>query len=322
MTKLNRYLTIIALAALVVLTACSDDATSPVNGEVVTDSYPLALGNHWEYTLDQSVYVEREGEEDISVSAGGSQSVTVTRTENVGGDESFAMTYTHIVDYLFSVGTDTVVEHRYFAPTSDGRILLKAEEIIYNPGNNFIPFGDGNSEPVYGTLIEVDGKQEFISLETLGYLLSDPRGTFFDNRRNGTSLASDGLLNNENAFVYADDRVYMYKDLYEGLKWVSQDAQQADDIEISGRVTAVLDEVDGYQGPIAVVEELNSLTAGALGIGEQFVQRFYYKGGVGLIRAEISDPDFLIIVQNNDGSAELGIGTWTFTKTLDSHSIQ
>ena len=258
----------------------------------------------------------------VSVSAGGSQSVTVTRTENVGGDESFAMTYTHIVDYLFSEGTDTVVEDRYFAPTADGRVLLKAEEIIYNPGNNFIPFGDGNDQPVFGTLIEVDGKQEFISLETLGYLLSDPRGSFFDSRQQSvTSLASDGLINNEEAFVFTDDYLYLPQDLYEGLSWVSQEALQADEVKISGKVTAVLDELDGIPGPIAVVEELNSIAVG-IGVGTLFVQRFYYKSDVGLIRAEISDPEFLIIVQNNDGSAELGEGTWTFTKTLTSSNIQ
>ncbi len=313
----------LAIAALLVLSlSCSDDSTSPATGDRVIDSFPLALGNSWEYTLDQSIYVKRE-DTTISVSSTGRQSVRVTRTENIGGLESFGMQTTHMIDYLFSEGSDTVIEQRYFAPASDGRVLLKADEELYDPGNNFIPFSTNDNTPLYGTMIEVDGQDKFISLEMLGYFLSNSRGSLVRNRsNNATLLASDGVGSHDNAFVYTNDYIFLYDELYKGLRWTSVAGNSVDAIDISGRVTNILGELDGYEGPIAEVEQTNSLIGSNPMNSEQYAQRFYYKGGVGLVRAEISDPEFLIIVQYPDSSMELGIGTWTFTKSLVSHSIR
>ncbi len=311
-------------AALLVLSlSCSDDSTSPVSGNRVIDSFPLELGNSWEYALEQSVYVPRPDTSlpAISLNSAGMQAVTVTRTENIGGIESYGIKTTHMIDYLFSEGADTVIEQRYFAPTGDGRVLLKAEQAVYNPGNNFIPFSTGGNKPRYGTMIEVDGQQRFISLETLGYLLSDTRGSYFSSQSGGaTLLASDGLENDENAFVYTDDYLYLYSELYKGLKWTSLAAEGVGGIDISNSVTNILSELDGRQGPIAEVEQTNALI-GALA-SDQYRQRFYYKGGVGLVRVELSDPSFIIIAQYSDSSSYIGIGTWTFTKTLTSHNIR
>ncbi len=313
-------------AALLVLSlSCGDDSTSPVSGDRVIDSFPLELGNSWEYALEQSVYVPRQDttQPPISLSSTGRQLVSITRTENIGGLESFGMKTTHMIDYLFSEGSDTVIERRYFAPAGDGRVLLRAEQAIFNPGGGFIPFANGgdSNKPRYGTLIEVDGQQKFISLETLGYLLSDTRGSFFRGQAPGSSLlASDGLENDDNTILYRNDYVYVHNELYKGLKWVSLAAEGVGGIDISNSVTNILSELDGRQGPIAEVEQTNSLI-GALA-SEQYRQRFYYKGGVGLIRAEISDPGFIIIAQYPDSSSYIGIGTWSFVKTLTSYNVR
>jgi hypothetical protein len=313
----------LALAALLVISlSCSDDSTSPATGDRVIDSFPLALGNHWEYTLQQSIYVERE-DTIFSLSSTGRQSITVTRTENIGGLESFGMQTTHMIDYLFSEGSDTTIEQRYFAPTTDGRVLLKADQAVYNPTGGFIPFAIGEENiPRYGTMIEVNGQEKFISLEKLGYLLSDTRGALFSSQQDGTLLASDGVENDETAIIYTNEYLYLYKELYEDLRWTSVSADDVNQIDISGRVNSILSELDGYDGPIAEVAQTNSLIGASSFNSEQYVQRFYYKGGVGLIKAEISDPEFLIIVQFPDSSLQLGTGTWTFTKSLSSHHIQ
>jgi hypothetical protein len=312
----------LALAALLVMSlSCSDDSTSPATGDRVIDSFPLKLCNSWEYTLQQSIYVERE-DTTFSLSSAGRQSVKITRTENIGGLESFGMQTTHMIDYLFSEGSDTTIEQRYFAPTSDGRVLLKADQAVYNPSGGFIPFANGNNEPVYGTMIEVDGQEKFISLEMLGYLLSDSRGSLFAGQQSGTLLASDGVQNDENSFIYADDYLYLYDELYKGLRWNSVTADDVNEIDISARVDNILGELDGYDGPIAEVTRTNSLIGASALNSEQFTQRFYYKGGIGLVKAEISDPEFLIIIQFPDSTLELGVGTWTFTKSLSSHSVR
>ncbi len=313
----------LALTALLVFSlSCSDDSTSPTTGDRVIDAFPLKLGNSWEYMLEQSIYIEEEDTTlpPISFSSTGKQSIKITRTENIGGLESFGMQTTHMIGYLFSEGADTVIEQRYFAPTPDGRVLLKADQAVYNPGGGFIPFANGNNEPRYGTMIEVEGQDKFISLEKLGYLLSDTRGSFFTNQQSGTLLASDGVENAENTFLYADDYLYLYSELYEGLRWNSVTAESVNDIDIAGRVTSILSELDGYEGPVAEVEQTNTLTS-ALS-SDQYRQRFYYKGGVGLIRVEMSDSEFDIYAAFPDSVVLLGLGTWTFTKSLGSHNVK
>ncbi|MBW7995034.1 MAG: hypothetical protein FVQ81_00395 [Candidatus Glassbacteria bacterium] len=315
------------LSALLVVAAglvsCSDGSTSPETGDRVVDALPLALGNRWEYALEQSIFVQ----EDTTLPAfeafsTGRQIVTINRTENIGGLEAFALKFDHVMGFVFRAGADTVLERRYLAPTPDGKVLLKADEAVYNPTGGFIPFSHNESGTRLGTMIEIGGKERFISLNKLAYLIADPRGSILPRAdRDGSLLASDGIQNNENAIFYENEYIFLFNELYKGLKWVSLAAGGVGGVDISQRVSNILPELDGYDGPIAEIEETNTLVGAAA--SEFYVQRFYYKGGVGLIRAEISDPEFLIIAQFPDGSIEfIGIGTWTFIKTLTSYSLR
>jgi len=305
--------------------SCGNDSTSPESGDRVIDAFPLELGNRWEYTLEQSIFIQEDTTQaPIIASSTGRQIVTVTRTENIGGTEAYGMTFDHLMGYLFSTGADTVFERRYMAPQSDGRVLLKAEENVYNPTGGFIPFGEEQGKPRYGTLLTIDGQQRFISLERLAYMLSDPRGAFWSGQpqvSSSASLASDGVQNNENAFLYEDDFTYVYAELYAGLRWVSLAAGGVGGIDISSRVTAILDELDGIEGPIAEVEQTNSFIGATA--SENYKLRYYFRSGIGLVRAEISDPEFIIILQipEQDSTAFLGIGTWTFVKKLSGYTL-
>lgn len=309
--------------SLLLPAGCSDDGgVTGVSSDIVTDPFPLALGNRWEYALEQSIFVHEDTTKPpITKSSTGRQVLTINRTEMISGDEAFGVTFYHVMDYLFTEGADTVMETHYLAPKGD-KVLLKAEEGVYNPTGGFIPFSKTDNVARIGTKIKVGGVSRFIPLERLAYLLLDSESWYQPAAGvTGAALASDGIQNKDNVFFYTEDYIFVLNELYKGKNWVSAAAQGVGGIDITQRVTNILSELGEYDGPIAEVEESNTLIEAAT--SEQFKIRYYYKGGVGMVQAEISDPEFFIWLQHPDGSIEfLGIGTWTFIKRLVDYTVK
>jgi len=314
---------IFLIVSLPMLTGCSDEGgVTGVSSDTVTDPFPLALGNRWEYALEQSIFVHEDTTQPpIAKSSTGRQVLTIDRTEMISGDEAFGVTYYHVMDFLFAEGADTVAETHYLAPRSD-RVLLKAEEVVYNPTGGFIPFSKTDNVPRIGTKVNIRGASRFVSLERLGRLLLDSESWYQPIADlSGPGLASDGIQNKENVFYYTEEYIFVLSELYKGRNWVSAAAQGVGGVDITQKVTNILSGVGEYEGPIAEVEESNTLIEAAA--SEQFKIRYYYKGGVGMVQAEISDPEFLIWLQHPDGSIEvLGVGTWTFIKRLVDYTVK
>lgn len=309
--------------SLLLLAGCSDDGgVTGVSSDIVTDPFPLALGNRWEYALEQSIFVHEDTTKPpITKSSTGRQVLSINRTEMISGDEAFGVTFYHVMDYLFTEGADTVLETHYLAPRGD-KVLLKAEERVYNPTGGFIPFSKTDNVARIGTKIKVGGVSRFITLERLAHLLLDS-GTFYylAAHNANTALASDGIQNKDNVFYYTEDYIFVFNELYKGRNWVSAAAQGVGEVNITQKVTNILSELGEFDGPIAEVELLNRFIVATA--SEQYKIRFYYKSGVGLVQAEISDPEFMIWRWPSDGSIEfLGIGTWTFIKKLVDYTVK
>jgi len=317
-----KYL-ILFVFSLVLLAGCSDEGdVTGVSSDTVTDPFPLALGNRWEYALEQSIFVHEDTTQPpIAKSSTGRQVLTIDRTEMISGDEAFGVTYYHVMDFLFAEGADTVAETHYLAPRSD-KVLLKAEEGVYNPTGGFIPFSKTDSDSRIGTKVKIGGVSRFVSLERLAHLLLDSESWYQPaDGATGPALASDGIQNKDNVFYYTEEYIFVLNELYKGRNWVSAAAQGVGGVDITQKVTNILSELGGYEGPIAEVEESNTLIEAAA--SEQFKIRYYYKSGVGMVQAEISDPEFLIWLQHPDGSIEvLGVGTWTFIKRLVDYTVK
>lgn len=316
-----KYL-LLLIISLSLLSGCSDDSVTGISSDRVTDPFPLALGNRWEYALEQSIFVHEDTTKPpIFASSTGRQELTINRTEMISGDEAFGVTFYHLMDYLFTEGADTVLETHYLAPRGD-KVLLKAEEGLYNPTGGFIPFSKTEDTARIGTKIKIGGVSRFVSLERLAYLLLDSESWYQPAADpTGPDLASDGIQNKDYVFYYPEDYIFVLNELYKGRKWVSAAAQGVGGIDITQKVTNILPELGEYEGPIAEVEESNTLIEAAT--SEQIKTRYYYKGGVGLVQAELSDPEFLIWRRYSDGHIEvLGLGTWTFIKRLVDYSVK
>jgi hypothetical protein len=308
--------------SLLLLTGCSEDNVTGVSSDRVTDPFPLALGNRWEYALEQSIFVHEDTTKPpITESSTGRQVLTIDRTEMITGDEAFGVTFYHVMDFLFTEGADTVLETHYLAPRGE-KLLLKAEEAVYNPTGGFIPFSKTNNRVRIGTKIKIGGVSRFISLERLAHLLLDTGGLIQPaGAGSGLALASDGIQNKDNVVFYPDDYIFVFNELYKGRNWVSAAAQGVGEVNITQEVTNILSELGEFDGPIAEVELLNRFIVATA--SEQYKIRFYYKSGVGLVQAEISDPEFMIWRWRSDGSIEfLGIGTWTFIKKLVDYTVK
>ena len=318
--KIRKHCFRLLSAGLFLAAACGNDSVTNTPGDRVTNPFPLALGDTWQYTIEQSIFVHEDTTQPpITASSTGFQTVSINRTEEITGDEAFGVTTRHVLDYLFSVGADTVVETRYLAPHGD-KVLLKAEQIVYNPTFGFIPLSNQERPSRYGALIDVSGGKKFITLERLAYLLLGPRGPLTTPQEEAT-LASDGIQNNPDVLFYDTDYIFVYDELYKGRSWVSLPAVDVGGIDISQKVSNIIPSLGDYTGPIAEVEETNTLIEAAA--SEKFIKRYYYKGGVGLIQAEISDPEFIIWLQLPDGSIQLlGLGTWTIIKKLVSYDVK
>ena len=197
--------------------------------------------------------------------------------------------------------------------------MLKAIEFGYNTGGSIpLAVGSTTKQRLLGKVTS-GGRVRYVPLEQLARTLLDPEPS--ENLvAYGPSLASDGIQNNENAFFYDEDYVLLFDELYKGQAWISSTAQSEGDIEISRRVTNVLDGLSGYEGPIAEVEETNSLieSTGTT----SYKLRFYYKGGVGIVQAELSDTDFDFYVLTEDGIDFLGTGAWQVIKKLESYTVK
>jgi len=304
------------------LAGCSDDGVTGVPSDTVTDPLPLALGNRWEYEMEQSIFVHEDTTKPpIYKSSTGRQVLTINRTETIGGDEAFGVTFYHVMDFLFAEGADTVLETRYLAPVGN-KVLLKATEGVYNPTGGFIPFSNTQGVSRTGTMIEIGGVKRFVPLERLAHLMLGSESWYQPSAPavTGPELASDGIQNKDNVYYYTGEYVFVLNELYKGKNWVSSAAQGVGGVGITQKVTNILAELGGYEGPIAEVEESNTLIEAAT--SEQFKIRYYYKSGVGMVQAEISDPEFLIWLQHPDGSIEvLGVGTWTFIKRLVDYTV-
>jgi len=310
----------LALAgALSLCLGCSEGGPTAVATDVVTDPYPLAVGNYWEYELTQSIYVESDTNI-YSMSSTGRQAVSVTRTEAITGDEAFAVRHHHVMGYLTDPArADTTVEIQYLAPRSD-RIILKGIQTTYNTGG-FIPFGLKDNDKRLVTRVGPAGSGKYIPLTRLARQLMDPVPLLLSTSGLDALLASDGVINREDFFFYDTDYLLVFKELYKGKRWVSVGAQGVGRVDISQKVTNILPSLSGFEGPIAEVEMYNTFVEYAS--SDQYKIRFYYKSGVGIIQAEISDPEFPIKLLLPTGEIlDLGIGQWTVVKKLTRYEIK
>ncbi len=317
---------ILAALALALATGCgSDNSTVGVSSDRVVDPLPLTLGNSWEYSLQQDAYIDVKIDDTtfipIHVSSTGTQTVNVTRTEAITGDEAYGLRYFHVMNYIFTTGADTTVEVHYLAPRGD-MVLLKAIESGYNTGG-FIPLGL-NDKPQPQRLyarVNLGGGTRYIPLERLGHILLDPEPAEGVSSSGSTSLASDGVQNRDNVYFYNYDYVMLYDELFKGRHWIASAAQGVGGLEISRKVTNILPELGGYEGPIAEVEETNSLIESISTL--TYKLRFYYKGGMGVVQAEIYDSDFDFYMYGEDGLPQyIGSGTWQVVKKLTGHTVK
>jgi len=309
-------------AALITLAGCSDESNPGAVSQCVDNAYPLEVGNRWEYVVEQSVFVEHQDSTrpPTTVSSTGRQIVTITRTEAIKGDEAFGVLLTHYMGQLFDTGEDTTMEIHYLAPHGD-KIYLRAKQFVYNTGN-FIPLAKSDGVKKTGMRYKVGGESRVITLERLARMLLDPAG--WNLSLPGTVepfLSSDGLQNRDDVVFYENDYILVFKNLCKGRNWISEEAEEIGGIEVSQKVTNILDELSGFQGPIAEVELTNTFIEAT--DSEEFRIRYYYKSGVGIVQAEISDPNIPIFARLPDGGIEyLGIGTWTVIKTLVDYTVK
>jgi len=64
----------------------------------------------------------------------------------------------------------------------------------------------------------------------------------------------------------------------------------------------------------SIIESISTLT---------YKLRFYYKGGVGIVQAEIYDSDFDFYTYDEDGNTyKIGTGAWQVVKKLTSHTLK
>ena len=92
-------------------------------------------------------------------------------------------------------------------------------------------------------------------------------------------------------------------------------------MEITQKVTNILPSLSGFEGPIAEVEMYNTFVD--VTSSEQYKIRYYYKSGVGVIQAELSDPEWGIQLFIPDvGVVYLGIGLWEVVKKLTDYQVQ
>jgi hypothetical protein len=319
---ISQYLKLIlaALSVLAFAAGCSEDNGTAVVTDRVLDPLPLALGNSWQYTLEMSISVAGDTiRPTVSKSALGLQSVSISRTEAISGDESYGLRYFHVMGRLFDTGADTTVETHYVALRGD-EVLQKAIQINYGTGG-FVPLGRAEGPARLLTKISVGGTTHYISLENLARLLLAPSpGSLSLTGRSGAALASDGIQNDENSVFYDFDYILLYSELFKGRKWISQQASGAGGVEVSQKVTNVLPSLSGIDGPIAEVEESSSFIE-----TDQTTRmsiRNYYKGGVGLVQAEIYDPEAYIVAQYPDSIVFLGVGTWQVVKKLAGYTVK
>ena len=310
----------LALAgALCLCLGCSEGSPTAVVTDVVTDPYPLAVDNYWEYELTQSIYVESDTNV-YSMSSTGRQAVSVTRTEAIAGDEAFGVRHHHVMGYLTDpLRADTTVEIHYLAPRSD-RIILKGIQTTYNTGG-FIPFSLKSGDERLVTRVGPAGSGKYIPLTRLARQLLDPVPLLLSTSGLDALLASDGVINLEDFFFYDNDYLLVSKELYKGKRWVSIEAGGVGGVDISQKVTNILPSLSGFEGPIAEVEMYNTFVEYAS--SQQYKIRFYYKSGVGIIQAELSDPEFLILLKMPNGELlYLGIGEWAVVKKLTNYMVK
>jgi hypothetical protein len=310
--------------ALSLCLGCSDSDTTGANTQVVVDPFPLSVGNRWEYSLEMRVsFIMEEDNTLFTYSATGSQVVTVSRTEVIDGEESYGLLFNQVTGRFFDPesGLDTTLEVQYYIPRKD-RVILKAIEGVYGTGGLMIQSKSG-TEKRYGTLIGYGGSRKFVTLERLAFLLMNAAGgRLLPGLQSSPELASDGLQNRDGAFIYESDYLYLFNELFKGKSWTSIQAQGGDGLTITQKVTNVLSELSGYEGPVAEVEVNNSYID--LFGGTSYKQRNYYKPGVGLLQSEISDSDFDFFtpVDNNTAVKFVGTGLWEVVKKLTRYEIK
>jgi hypothetical protein len=316
-----KYLGLLLLlqVALFLYPGCGDDGPIIPASDIVTDPYPLAVGNSWEYELNQSIYVQSDTLI-WSLSSTGIQKVSVTRTEAITGAEAFGVQHHHAMNYLLDPSTaDTTIEEYYLAPGDDG-IILKGILSTYNTGG-FIPFGLQEDVEQLVTRVGGAGSGSYIPLTRLSRQLMGPALSPAFTSRLDAMLASDGVINRDEFYAYEDDYLYVSNELYKGKRWVSSEAGGVGGVDISQRVTNILPSLSGFEGPIAEVEINNTFVD--VTASEQYKIRYYYKSGVGIIQAELSDPEFMIFLNvPGVGVLYLGIGEWVMVKKLTSYSVK
>ena len=276
--------------SLICVVSCSDSPTGP-DSNVVTNPLPLAVGNRWDYTIDQamSIDTDEDGVNDLSATSTGYQSVSINRTEAFSEGEAFGLEYNYILQYLTDPSlADTTVEVHYLLPLKD-KILFKASETIQNNTGGYIPFGENNNKTnkLY-TRISIKGNYVDVTFNELSRLLLNPLPTVTPEQELDAWLASDGLQNSDNTYYYDFDYIEVYNNLFKGFDWTSAEALGVGGVRISQEVTNILSELDGFEGPIAEVTLSNTFID--FYKSEQLVIRYYYKSDIGVIRAEIYAP--------------------------------
>ena len=316
-------LLILTVILAILAGGCSDSGTTGANTQVVVDPFPLSVGNRWEYSIEMRVaFIMEEDSTLFTSSATGSQVVTVSRTEVIDGEESYGLLFDQVLGRVFATesGLDTTLEVQYYIPRKD-RVILKAIEGVYSTGGLY-PLSKTGTEKRYGTLIGSGGSRKFITLERLAYLLLNAAGgRLLPGLQSSPELASDGLQNRDGVFIYESDYLYLFNELFKGKSWTSIQAQDGGGLTITQKVTNVLSELSGYEGPIAEVEITNSFMD--IFGGDSYKQRAYYKSGVGLLQSEISDSDFDIFTPvDNNTVVKLGTGLWEVVKKLTRYEIK
>ena len=310
------------LISFITVISCSDNNPTGPGANVVDNPLPLSLGNRWNYVNSQSISIDTTKDEvdDLSSSSTGIQAITISRTEAFPEGEAFGLEYTHILQYLADpTKADTTVEVYYLVPLGD-RILYKAIESVYNTGG-FIPFGSSSpkKQAVY-TRISVGGNEVEISLEELGRLLLEPLPAYIPGVKLDALLASDGIQNNNNVYYYESEYVFVYDNLRKGFEWTSAEALGVGGVEITQKVSDILPELDGFEGPIAEVTFSNTFID--YYNSDKLDIRYYYKSGVGIIRAEIHDPAMRVELLIPDGHKVVDeCGEWFISKRLVSYSV-
>ena len=197
---------LLTVGTLCLFNGCSDENPTGVNTDTVTDPYPLKLGNYWDYSLAQSIYVEAQ-EDSLppwALSSTGRQYVSITRTEAITGEEAFGVRHHHVMGWLTDpLRADTTIDTHCMAPRSY-RIVLTGFLYGYDKASA-IPLSLATGEDRLVVRAGPAGSGRYIPLNTLARQLLDPVPMLTNTSGLDALLVSDGVINQDDFFAYEND---------------------------------------------------------------------------------------------------------------------